>query len=127
MFVQINKEQCAGAGAATGLLAVCALFAWRGYTGDEFDPGPTATAERERMERIVVATGTIEPEREVEVRPRIAGIVEHILIEAGDEVLEGQLLVEIEAKMLASQVREAEAALQQYRRGLMGLLSRNWR
>jgi HlyD family secretion protein len=63
----------------------------------------------------VVATGTIEPEREVEVRPRIAGIVQRILVESGDEVELGQPLIEIERELLEAQVREAEAALQEAR------------
>jgi HlyD family secretion protein len=67
--------------------------------------------ERGRIERIVVATGTIEPEREVEVRPRIPGIVEAIHVKAGDMVVIGQALVEIERKLLASRVHEAEAGL----------------
>jgi len=83
--------------------------------GDYFDPGPTASVERDRIERIVVATGTIEPEHEVEVRPRIAGIVEKILVDDGDEVEKGQVLVEIERGLLLTQVREAEAALNETR------------
>lgn len=76
-------------------------------------PVPTAVAERQRIERIVVATGTIEPGREVEVRPRIAGIVEHIDVEAGDDVAEGQPLLEIERELLESGLREAEAAVRE--------------
>ena len=79
------------------------------------DTGPTARAERARIERIVVATGTIEPERQVEVRPRIAGILEKIHVEDGDEVVPGQPLVEIERELLASQAREAEAGLREAR------------
>jgi len=90
-----------------------ALALTLGCSGQEFDPGPTARAERGRIERIVVATGTIEPEKEVEVRPRIAGIIEHIRIEAGDEVEAGQPLVEIERELLESQVREAQAQLRE--------------
>jgi HlyD family secretion protein len=74
-------------------------------------PAQTARVERGRIERVVVATGTIEPAREVEVRPRIPGIVERIHVEPGDAVEEGQLLVEIDRALLASQAREAEAAL----------------
>ena len=37
----------------------------------DFDPGVTAQSERARIERIVVATGTVEPETDLEVRPRI--------------------------------------------------------
>ncbi len=80
--------------------------------GDSDHAGPTASVERGRIERIVVATGTIEPEIDVEVRPRIAGIIETIHVEAGDRVVPGQPLVEIERDLLESQVREAEAALQ---------------
>jgi HlyD family secretion protein len=83
--------------------------------GDDFDPGPTAEVERSPIERIVVATGTIEPEREVEVRPRIAGIIEKILVEPGDDVEAGAPLVEIERDLLESQVREAQAALREAR------------
>jgi HlyD family secretion protein len=69
----------------------------------------TAQAERARIERIVVATGTIEPAKEVEVRPRIAGIVERILVKEGDPVEKGQVLVEIERDLLEAQVHEARA------------------
>ena len=74
---------------------------------------PSAEVERGRIERIVVATGTIEPVKEVEVRPRIAGIIEKIYVDDGDSVKPGQPLVEIERDLLNSQVREAEAAVRE--------------
>jgi HlyD family secretion protein len=78
--------------------------------GSEPPPAPaTARAERSRIERIVVATGTIEPAKEVEVRPRIAGIVERILVREGAPVEKGQVLVEIERDLLEAQVHEARA------------------
>jgi HlyD family secretion protein len=92
--------------ASAGLLAALACGG-----GEPTAPIPTATAERGRIERIVVATGTIEPVKEVEVRPRIAGIIEHIWVEPDDVVEEGQLLVEIERDLLESQAAEARAAL----------------
>jgi len=92
-------------------LLVPALAALAACGGGDPGPAPTATVERGRIERIVVASGTIEPEREVEVRPRIPGIVEAIHVKAGDVVTPGQPLVEIERRLLASQVQEAEAGL----------------
>jgi RND family efflux transporter MFP subunit len=85
--------------------------------GGPADPhtAATATAARQRIERVVVATGTIEPVKEVEVRPRIAGIVEKIHVAAGDMVQKGQPLVEIERDLLESQVREAQATLREAR------------
>ena len=97
----------------TGARALCALWLvlqTLGCGGAEQALGPTAKVEKGRLERLVVATGTIEPIREVEVRPRIAGIIEKIHVDAGDSVEPGQPLVEIERELLASQVREAEAA-----------------
>jgi HlyD family secretion protein len=81
-----------------------------GCGGPETADGPTAQVERGTIERVVVATGTIEPAIEVEVRPRIAGIIEHIRIEAGDAVEAGQVLIEIEKDLLEARVREAKAA-----------------
>ncbi len=98
--------RCAVAGLALALSIGCG--------GDSANESvPTAEAVRGRIERIVVATGTIEPVRQVEVRPRIAGIIERILVDPGDDVEPGQRLVEIERDLLESQVREAEAAVRE--------------
>ncbi len=72
---------------------------------------PTAPVERGRIERIVVATGTVEPQNEVEVRPRLAGIIEQIHVEAGDKVERGAALIQLERELIDAQVREAQAAV----------------
>jgi HlyD family secretion protein len=94
-------------------LGLAALLAMGCSAGDGSELGPTARVERASIERIIVATGTIEPEREVEVRPRIAGIIERIHVDDGDVVEKGQVLLEIERELLESQVRESEAAVQE--------------
>lgn len=63
------------------------------------------------LERIVVATGTLEPERLVDVRPRISGIVKKIHIDDGDRVKKGQILVEIDRDLLQVRLREVRAQL----------------
>lgn len=83
--------------------------------GDATPSAPTAAVERGRIERLVVATGTIEPEREVEVRPRTPGIVEKIHVEAGDVVKAGDVMVELERDLLEAQLREARAAVESTR------------
>jgi HlyD family secretion protein len=72
---------------------------------------PTARVERARLERIVVATGTIEAEDEVEVRSRIPGIIERIHVAANDRVSANQPLVELEKELLVAQVAEARAGV----------------
>jgi HlyD family secretion protein len=98
---------------AAGALPVALLALSVACGSDEpLDAGPSAIAERGRIERIVVATGTIEPEREVETRPRISGIVERIHVEAGDPVALDQPLLEIDKELLEVSRREAAARLE---------------
>ncbi len=77
--------------------------------------GATAHAQRARIERVVVATGTIEPEKQVEVRPRISGIVEKVHVDEGDVVAKDALLVEIDRELLEAQAAEARSRLEQSR------------
>lgn len=74
---------------------------------------PTAKAERATIERIVVASGTIEPEHLVEVRSKVSGIVEKFHVDAGDRVKVGQVIAEIDRETLEAAVREARAVLQE--------------
>ncbi|GAB4233744.1 MAG: efflux RND transporter periplasmic adaptor subunit [Acidobacteriota bacterium] len=60
----------------------------------------------------VVATGSIVPAAEVEVKSKASGIVERILVEEGDLVEAGQVLIELDRELLEAQVREAQASLQ---------------
>ncbi len=93
------------------VLAPLLCAASLGCAPDEPERVPTARVERGAIERIVVATGTIEPENEVEVRPRVPGIVERITVEAGDPVEKDQILLELERELLEAQVAEAKAAV----------------
>ena len=67
------------------------------------------TASEARIERKVVAAGTIEPSREVEIRSRIAGIVKKVHVSRGEPVAAGAPLVEIERELLEARLMEAEA------------------
>jgi len=98
----------ASVAAAALLLVLAAACDSRGPD----DLGPTATVRRAPIERVVVATGTIAPENEIEVRSRISGIVEGVHVEPGQRVKRGEPLLEIERDLLEAQVREARAALQ---------------
>jgi len=75
--------------------------------------GKTARVERGDIERIVVASGTIEPEQLVEVRPRISGIIEHFRVDEGDRVKAGQVVAQIERETLQAAVKEARAVVEE--------------
>lgn len=97
---------------ASRTLVAASLVLCMGCTSPEQrDATPTARVERARIERVVVATGTIEPEDEVEVRSRISGIVQAVHVAAGDQVELGRPLVEIDRELLAAQAAEARARL----------------
>jgi HlyD family secretion protein len=92
-------------------LLLGSVTGWLACGAEPEAPPPSAEVLSAAIERIVIATGTVEPATEVEVRPRIAGIVEKIHVAAGDRVERGQPLVEIERELMEAQVREARAAL----------------
>jgi HlyD family secretion protein len=98
--------------AAVLVLAAVALIR---LSRPEADVGQTVRVERGPLERIVVASGTIEPEHLVEVRPKVSGIVERFLVDAGDRVRAGQVIAEIDRETLEAAVREARAIVQEAR------------
>jgi HlyD family secretion protein len=95
-------------------LAVGALAVVR-FGRAEPDIGETVRVAREALERVVVASGTIEPEHLVEVRPKVSGIVERFAVDAGDRVQAGQVVAEIDRQTLEAAVREARAIVQEAR------------
>ncbi|MBI2955943.1 MAG: efflux RND transporter periplasmic adaptor subunit [Acidobacteria bacterium] len=78
----------------------------------QIDPSKLAKVERGDIARAVVATGKIEPLARVEVKSKASGIVKQILVDYGDPVRRGQVLVELDKEELAARVREARASLQ---------------
>jgi len=96
---------------AVGALAVIIVLVNARMSRSDSDIGPTATVSRDSIEKIVVASGTIEPEHLVEVRPRISGIVERFLADAGDRVKAGQVVAELDRQELTAAVNEVRAAL----------------
>ncbi len=59
-----------------------------------------------------VATGTIVPRREIEIKSQVPGIVEKLYVEAGEKVTEGQTLAKIKIVPDLTAVARAEASLE---------------
>jgi len=96
---------------AVAALAAAIVLAKVRMGRSDSEVGPTAIATRGSIEKIVVASGTIEPEHLVEVRPRISGIVERFLVDAGDRVKAGQVVAELDRQELLAAVNEVRAGL----------------
>jgi macrolide-specific efflux system membrane fusion protein len=78
-----------------------------------------ATAERRNLEDVVTATGTLQPRDYVDVGAQVSGMLNRIHVEVGDEVREGQLLAEIDPRVLASRVDATNAQLRNQRAQLL--------
>ncbi len=76
------------------------------------DPSKLAAVEKGDIARSVVATGKVEPLAKVEVKSKASGIVKQIMVDYGDVVRTGQILVELDKEELAARVREARASFQ---------------
>ena len=73
----------------------------------------TVVVRQQSLRGTVVATGTVEPIREVNLSPPQPGIVAAINVEEGDQVGEGQVLVVMDGGDLPIRIKERQALLTQ--------------
>ena len=92
------------------LIAVGLIAATRG--GTKIDPSKLGKVERGDLAKSVVATGKVTPITKVEVKSKASGIVQKLLVEAGDRVKKGQLLAQLDKEEITAQVAQSEAELQ---------------
>jgi HlyD family secretion protein len=77
----------------------------------KIDPDKLAKAERIDLVRSVVATGKIQPVRQVEIKSKASGIIQSLPVNFGDYVHKGQVLCELDRNDLLPRLNEAKAAL----------------
>ena len=101
------------------MIPLVAFATWQGLAPGR-DALATVTVARGDIENSVTALGTLQPRRYVDVGAQASGQIRNIHVEAGDQVKEGQLLVEIDpstqkAKLDASRyaIENLEAQLQE--------------
>lgn len=69
------------------------------------------TLEKGNIESIVSSTGTLEAINTVDVGTQISGTVKHIYVDFNDKVTKGQLLAQMDLKLLQTNLSNAEASL----------------
>jgi HlyD family secretion protein len=97
--------------AALLVLVICGLAAAL-RPKRTIDVDKLALVERSDIVRSVVATGKIEPLTKVEVKSKASGIVEKILVDAGQHVRQGLVLAELDKEQLRAAVAEQSANLE---------------
>lgn len=78
-----------------------------------------ARAARVTIVEKVSASGTVQPVTEVKLAPEVSGEIRELLVEDGDSVSRGKLLVKIRPDTWLSQLERAEASLNQQRANLV--------
>ncbi|MFM1694628.1 efflux RND transporter periplasmic adaptor subunit [Aeromonas salmonicida] len=71
----------------------------------------TATAERRDLEQSVLADGTLQAQKLVSVGAQVSGQIKVLHVALGDQVRQGDLLVEIDDLTQQNALKDAEAAL----------------
>lgn len=82
-----------------------------GHKPVKIDPEKIAKVERIDLTRSVVATGKIQPVRQVEIKSKASGIIQSLPVNFGDFVRKGQVLCELDRNDLLPRLNEARAAL----------------
>ncbi len=99
--------------AATG--AVIALGSATSEHAEEDALYRTARVTRGSIAQIVTANGTLNPMQIANVGSQVSGKVTALHVKVNDEVKEGQLLAEIDPKLLASELKQSRASLESAR------------
>lgn len=71
----------------------------------------TQKVERGDLTTVVTATGTIEPITLVEIGTQVSGVIDKIYVDYNSEVKAGQVIAELDTRMLRSELETAEANL----------------
>lgn len=108
-----KKKQWLSGWRLVGGLVVLALAGW-GVKSQFFTrpPAPeviTAPVERADIEDTVLASGTIEADREVSVGAQVSGQIKRLHVALGDQVQRGQPIAEIDSTTQQNTLRNAEA------------------
>jgi len=98
------------------LLAVAVLAAGAGLAYYTLRPRPagagTAIVRRGTIEATVNTLGRVQPKRQLNLSTRASGTVTRILVEKGQQVQQGALLLELDARDYEAAIEQAERSLQ---------------
>ncbi|AVF34814.1 efflux RND transporter periplasmic adaptor subunit [Rahnella sikkimica] len=97
-------------GALMIVLVVAGFMLWQALNRTEV-PQVTEEVSRGDIEKTVLATGILKPSVQVNVGAQVNGQLKKLYVRAGDKVMKGQLLAEIDPTLQQSELRKSEAEL----------------
>ncbi len=111
----MKKSQRRWVGIAAGLVVLVSLVVLLLHFFSK-DKGPqylTAKVERATLENTVLATGTLQAFKQVDVGAQVSGQLKSLKVKLGDKVTKDQLLAEIDPVLPQNALRQAQAAEEQ--------------
>ncbi|HET9486656.1 MAG TPA: efflux RND transporter periplasmic adaptor subunit [Chryseosolibacter sp.] len=106
-----------------GLLSVIVIFLFAASKAGWIGKPKEIEVELANVKRVTIvekvsASGTVQPVTEVKIAPEVSGEIIDLLVEEGDSVKRGQMLVKIRPDTWESQLQRAQAARSQQRANL---------
>jgi HlyD family secretion protein len=99
-------------GAAVAAVLVVVLFYWQTQKNSNAQPTyVTEILKKGNLTLTVLANGTLQPTRAVNVGSELSGTVKRVLVDVNDRVKKGQILVELDTAKLSDQVLRSRASL----------------
>lgn len=92
------------------LIVFAAVAATHGSS--KIDSSKLAKVERGDLAKSVVATGKIQAITQVDLKSKASGIVQKLLVDYGEKVKKGQVLVELDKEEIQARVNQQRASLQ---------------
>lgn len=78
-----------------------------------------ATAETRKLERLIIASGPVSPWEEMQLGVELSGVrVTSLNVDVGQQVKRGQVLLELDHRTLDSELRQADASLNEAKAGV---------
>lgn len=102
--------------AALALLAVCIRLSGKKAHAEQqadssLQPAAVAIVQRRPITDSLTLSGAFRPYQQVDIHAKVAGYIQHIYVDVGDKVKEGQVLAVLEIPELTAQVLGAEATI----------------
>ena len=93
------------------LCLIVGYSAWRMQSQPKPPSYLTAPVVRVNLEDAVLATGTLQPVRQVDVGAQVSGQLTSLKVEAGDKVKKGQLLAILDPELAQNDLKSSQAQL----------------
>ncbi|HEX7048185.1 MAG TPA: efflux RND transporter periplasmic adaptor subunit [Gammaproteobacteria bacterium] len=97
-------------GVALGLVLLVVTSRMRGEDGPEVE---AAAVERHTIESSILASGRIAYRNEVELRSEVIGQVVELLVEEGDRVTQGEVILRLDPETFQAEVEQSQANVRQ--------------